>query len=103
MVRLSYWMAHALAAPNAQQPVDRAHSDIERLGDRTAQERIDWAAGQTYSGVALERTLTVERLACSIDYPPEQLGAHRHQTSVRTWNHARVRLESVQIAGRHQI
>ena len=70
--------AHALAAPDRQHAVDRAHADIERLS-RSARASSG-LSGAAFSGAELrrmQRAKAVQRAAGAVEHAPQQLVADR--------------------------
>ena len=75
--------AHALAAADGQQRVDRAHADVEHLVYRLAIERIDDRRGQRRVGMRAERAESVERTAGRVEHASEQFPADRQTLGAR--------------------
>src|SRR5690606_11489128 len=92
----------ALAAPDSEKRIDRANADVERLLDRLSRERVDCGSGQPNAIFAMKRASTVERHTRAVDDAPEQALADDRHLGTDTRYDSRIRLEPMNVAGRHE-
>src|SRR4030067_980191 len=97
--KYSAMLVGSLAAPDREQGIDGAHTDIERFADRTARERIDGAPGERHAVGGADRPLAIERPAGAIDDAPQQCFPDFRHAHVPGRNDARVRRQPADIAG----
>ena len=95
--------AEALSATDAEQRIDRADTDIQRLADRCACQRVDIATVQWPTPGGMQRPLAVERFAAAIDDTAQQFVTDDRLADAPGRHHAGIRLETTDVTGRHEV
>jgi hypothetical protein len=94
--------AEALPLAHREQGIDRAHTDVQGLANRPAQQRIDRRTAQGALMRADRRSAAVEKPAGPVQHPAEELLVDGHRRAVTHRPHPRTELQAGDVALGHQ-
>ncbi|MNZ89611.1 hypothetical protein D3C78_1085440 [compost metagenome] len=94
--------AQALTTPYGQQAVDTADTDVQRLADRVAIERVDGRAIHRHPVFGLHPALAIQRPSGTIKDPSKHTHAHRQTAIIRQRHYPRARCDAGNTADGHK-